>query len=101
MEQRAAPGDRLFSVGIADSANKWLRLALSARQVPQAMAYGLHSLRRGASQALADSGSDLATILVAGSWRSNAVRAYLNLKGIEDEEAKRSIVTLVDMDREE
>ena len=98
---RARPGERLFRDGIADSAVLWLRLALAHKGVARASEFGLHSLRRGAAQELADTGSDLATILKAGSWRSSAFRAYLNLVGVEDKLVAPTLSSLVDMDADE
>ena len=53
------------------------------KQVPNASAYGTHSLRRGHARDLLESGATLAEILRAGQWRSAAFMRYLNLADIE------------------
>ena len=94
----AGPGDPLFPPRIADSAGEWLKVALKARDVPNADRFTLHSLRRGAAQALVEKGGDLATLMLAGGWRSSAFRAYLDLMGIEKSIFSGAVDVLVDLD---
>ena len=86
---------------ITKEAAQWLRIALEARDVPRAREFGLHSLRRGAANALVLSGGDLSTLLRAGGWRSSAFRAYLDLVGLERKVLATSIQALVDLDSHE
>ena len=67
----------------------------------EADSVGLHSLRRGAAQALHNNGAHLSTILLAGGWRSSAFRAYMDLHGLEKEVVSASLSTLIDLDEEE
>ena len=56
---------------------------VSCKQVPNASAYGTHSLRRGHARDLLESGATLAEILRAGQWKSAAFMRYLNMADIE------------------
>ncbi len=80
--QKAQPGDRLFTTAVARGAIAWLRIALGAREIPNAGRFTLHSLRRGGARSLAKNGGDLATLPLAGGWRSSAFRSYLGLVGM-------------------
>ena len=98
LQRNVEPGEKVFSANISKEAAQWLRIALEARDVPRAREYGLHSLRRGAANALVVAGGDLATLLRAGGWRSSAFRAYLDLVGLEKKVLAASIQALVDLD---
>ena len=95
------PGKRIFSAQVASRAASWLRIALEAREVPRAKEYGLHSLRRGAAQELVSCGGDLATLLLAGGWRSAAFKAYLNVVGLEKSVFSATVGSLIDLDDDE
>ena len=99
LASNVAPGGRVFPPGFAKEALEWLRIALAARDVPNAFNYGLHSLRRGAARELTACGGDLATLLRAGGWKSNAFSAYLDMVGLESKVFHASINALVDLDQ--
>ena len=92
------PGKRISPNNIADSALSFLRIGLEARGVQDAAQFGLHAIRRGASQAIVDNGGDLATLLRAGGWRSSAFKSYLSMMGVEASVFAESAVSLVDCD---
>ena len=98
LENHTIPGQRIFSPSIARDAVGWLRVALAARDVPDANLYGLHSLRRGAARDLVSSGGDLPTLLRAGGWRSSAFSVYLDMVGLEKQVITASVNALVDLD---
>ena len=98
LRTNVAIGAKVFSDNIGTRAVRWLRVALAAREVRNHSSYGLHSLRRGAARALVDSGSDLATIALAGGWRSSAFSAYLDLMGVEMGAFQQGIDALADLD---
>ena len=83
---------------IADSSGAWLKVALEARGVPNFDKYTLHSLRRGAAQALVEKGCDLATLLMAGGWRSSAFRSYMDMAGIERSLFPKNVDLLLDFE---
>ena len=101
IENHIISGQRIFSTGIAREATSWLRIALAARDVPDASLYGLHSLRRGAARDLVSSGGDLPMLLRAGGWRSNAFSVYLDMVGLERQVITASVHALVDLDENE
>ena len=101
IESRCEVGDRLFSDNIANRAQSWLQVALSVRGVACFSKYTLHSLRRGAAQALVEKGGGLATLLKAGSWRSSAFKTYLDFMGLEDSVVRLSVQSLLDIDEED
>ena len=98
---RASPGARIFEENIAYSASIWLRVAAETHRLEHFEKYTLHSLRRGAAQTLVAKGGDLATLLRAGSWKSSAFRAYLDLVGVENAVVAASIQSLFDFDEED
>ena len=69
--------------------------------MPFAEKFTLHSLRRGAAQALVKSGSDLATLLKAGGWRSSAFKSHMDIMGIENAIFTASVNKLIELDEEE
>ena len=101
LSDNVAVGTKVFSNGVAARAARWLKIALVAREVRNFQSFGLHSLRRGAARALVDSGSDLATILKAGGWKSSAFAAYLDLMGVEMNAFQRGVDALADLDSED
>ena len=96
--KNASPGGRLFFDNIAARAASWLGIALEARCIPHAEKFTLHSLRRGAAQALVKGGGDLPTLLKAGGWRSSAFKAYMDLMGIENAVFTASVNKLIELD---
>ena len=60
---------------------RWLRIL----EVPGADKYRLHDFRRGHGRDLQASGSNLATILAAGEWKSPAFLCYLDRVELENE----------------
>ena len=98
---RASPGARIFADNIAHTSSIWLRVAAEANRLDNFDKYTLHSLRRGAAQALVAKGGGLATLLRAGSWKSGAFRTYLDLVGVENAVVTASIQTLFDLDEDE
>ena len=94
-----SPGSKLFTGNIAHSSISFLRVALEARNVPEATRYGLHSLRRGAAQAIVNNGGDLCTLLRAGGWRSAAFQSYLDFIGIEKKVCVEHAALLTDIDK--
>ena len=98
---RARPGGNLFGGDIAYTASVWLRVAAEANSIRYPEKYTLHSLRRGAAQELIAKGGDLATLLRAGSWKSGAFRAYLDLVGVESAVVAASIQSLCDLDEDD
>ena len=98
---RARPGERIFNDNISYTASVWLRVAAEAQSIERPDKYTLHSLRRGAAQSLVARGGDLATLLRAGSWKSGAFRAYLDMVGVENAVVAASIQTLLDLDEED
>ena len=79
----------------------WLRVAAENYCVQHPEKYTLHSLRRGAAQTLVPKGGDLATLLKAGSWKSGAFPAYLDLVGVENAVVTASIQSLFDLDEDD
>ena len=98
VERNTRPGQPLFDENIAARSLVWLKIALEARDVPNFERYTLHSLRRGAAQALIQNGGDLATLLRAGGWRGSAFRVYLDMIGVENMVVTENIHTLLDID---
>ena len=94
----AAPGERLFPEKISHTSKIWLQVALEARNYANATKFTLHSLRRGAAQALVCKGCSLATLLKAGGWRSSAFHAHMDLMGVENRIFTASADALVDFD---
>ena len=79
------PGQRPFA-NITDKLalselRRWLRLL----KVPDADKYKLHDFRRGHGRDLQSLGSNLATILAAGEWKSPAFLCYLDKVELENE----------------
>ena len=72
----------------------WLKVALVARGVPHSERFTLHSLRRGAAQALLGAGGDLSTLLAAGGWRSNAFKNYIDQPALESAVVNASLGAL-------
>jgi len=60
-----------------------LRRRLTLLGVPDAMSYGLQSLRRGHAQQIVDDGGSLADVLRAGQWSSPAFMLYLDMAEVE------------------
>ena len=60
-----------------------LRSMLEKLEVPEAIHYRTHDLRRGHAEDLKLSGASLMEILRAGEWRSPAFLSYLNVNDLE------------------
>ena len=76
-------GAAIFPAMTAGGTLHALRERLSVLRVPAAADYGTQDFRRGHARDLQASGSDVATILAAGGWRSAAFLAYLDTVELE------------------
>ena len=79
------PGQRPFANINQKLALSELRRWLRILEVPGADKYKLHDFRRGHGRDLQASGSNLATILAAGEWKSPAFLCYLDRVELENE----------------
>ena len=91
-------GSRVFPTGIHRSAQAFLRIALAACDVEGADSFTLHSLRRGSARDLVAKGGNLALLLKAAGWRSNAFKSYLDMMGVESEAFTTCAPMILEMD---
>ena len=91
-------GSRVFPTGIHRSAQAFLRIALAACDVEGADSFTLHSLRRGSARDLVAKGGNLALLLKAAGWRSNAFKSYLDMIGVESEAFTTCAPMILEMD---
>jgi len=76
------PGTAVFNNISAWCAIRDLRGLLQELGVPNAKKYRTHDFRRGHTQDLAEGGSHLSEIYLAGQW--SAVKSYLDLAKVEE-----------------
>jgi hypothetical protein len=76
-------GSKPFGRLAARQAREELKQRLHALGVPFAHEYWLHDFRRGHTQDMLNSGSNLAQILRAGEWRTPAFLCYLDVQKLE------------------
>ena len=73
------PFSILSAPGVLAALRRWLQVL----QVPDALHYRTHDIRRGHARDLQRSGSSLLEILHAGEWRSAAFLSYLDTDDLE------------------
>ena len=79
VKTRVPPGERLFATVNRRNCNRQLQATMAGLSVPQADRYSSHAFRRGPAQEMNETGSPLSVVASAGTWRSNAVRGYIDL----------------------
>ena len=78
------PGPPLFPTLGNKNINRRLRAIFARLGIPGAERYSTHCFRRGAANAILQSGSTLAEIMRTAGWKSNAFRVYLNIQKAEE-----------------
>ena len=73
------PGRPLFPTYAGRNIIRILKRAFTNASIVDGSRYTPHCFRRGAANAILQSGSSLATIMLAGGWTSGAYRSYLEL----------------------
>ena len=76
-------GSRPFASYTPGPALRDLRMLLVNLEIPEAIMYRSHDLRRGHARDMQEDGSSLCEILRAGEWRSPAFMQYLDLEQLE------------------
>ena len=94
------PGAKLFISVNRRNFNRRLKAALCKLSVAQAARYSPHAFRLGSAQEMNETGSPISVIASAGSWRSNAVRGYIDLSANVERNVRQRFRADIDSESE-
>ena len=90
--EHTEPGSQLFPSLQRVNFSRVFRAVLAKLGVPDRDRYSSHCLRRGAANAIFQSGSTLSEIMRTGGWKSSSFRVYLDLHRSEELSLKSILV---------